>query len=243
MKSNEATKALDLVNALTSQVKKQNEIDITDATAPLRLHLQKAALCADGNRTAGNLLPLIKSYLKRAGKDRPLMGNICHSKKNEQFIVDGYTAFLFHKDRPEFGIFGKTKKEESVDILQIMDIKEEYIPSEEDKQINTLVWNNIHKFGAYLKSINEYEDGAQIYIFNRIFNYSFIETSVKICGDLSQYKLTGVGDVRPIRLSSKNISAIMLPCRAEDDALKFKERTLAFLKAISENSKPLKAAA
>jgi hypothetical protein len=180
-------------------------------------------------------LETVRKYLaasKRRDEDRKTLYSVQHCPDtNKQFILDGFTAYMWEQHAPELDAHPQTKAAESIRIGHIMPTAAEYTPTQDD----LTMWKHIDEFAAYgrlkrksgdttgsvtLSSMLSYADGTRFaYLFGRYFDYSFIKTAKVFFGnDLARVKV--YCDVNrclsPVLLKNDKMTSILLPVRKDE---------------------------
>lgn len=223
MNNTKIEKALDLL--------KNNKLE------DLRLLLVGEMLGNSDKRTA-KLFDIVNKYIIRAGKNRPSLHNILW-RNGKQFILDGYTAFIFRSYISDFNNLPNLRDEDQcLNIYQVFNSQAQYniLPLED-----LCIYINIKKYIRYYKQLPEYKKGDTISVFfaGRVFNAVYIELCLDILGtDFIHYNYINRDEdasKQPLQMHNGCIDALVLPIVPnQDEVVRVKTITNNFIKDLEE---------
>lgn len=222
MNTNQITKLLNLLN--------ENKLE--ELKKELTQHL-----LSKSDKPKADLLKAVKNFLayslKLNGDSRPTLSTVQH-KNDKQFILSGYSAFLFENYIKELEELPSTDAETSLNIYQIIDNNAQYTQISED---DALILKNIKKYIAYYKSQENYDKKAnkQLVCFNnKTFDAKLIAQANEImANNLDNLEITNNEFFRPTQIKNNEILGIILPIRATEEITNnTKELTNKFLNEL-----------
>jgi len=222
MNTNQITKLLNLLN--------ENKLE--ELKKELTQHL-----LSKSDKPKADLLKAVKNFLayslKLNGDSRPTLSTVQH-KNDKQFILSGYSAFLFENYIKELDELPNTDAETSLNIYQIINNNAEYNQISED---DALIFKNIKKYIAYFKSQENYDKKANkqfVYFNNKTFDAKLIAQANEImANNLDNLEITNNEFFRPTQIKNNEILGIILPIRAtEEISNNTKELTNKFLNEL-----------
>ena len=177
-------------------------------------------LLKNTDKTKSNLYQSVKSYLKESEKinnSRPVLKTV-QQKNQKQFILNGFSAFLFKTYKTELESLENTKDEAiCIDIFKIINKLPEY---EFITKNDLILLKNIKKYIAFYKNQENYKKSELITVYfnNKIFDVKIIKQVYDIIGDLNNLKITPEkGVLTPTQLENDEILSIILPLRCLEE--------------------------
>lgn len=219
----------------TKQIEKLLELLKENKLEELKTELTSELLRGTDKKSA-NLFSAIKKYLKHSAsinKHRPALATILHHN-NKQFIIDGYSAYIFNDYLPELDNLPNTN-EETINFDCILLKTPEY---ETIKSNELTLLKNIKKYISYYKlNFNEDEELKKqeyIYIYwnNNCYDARLLEQTANIM-NFDNLQISTYGN-NQTQLKSQNITGLVLPLRVTDQNKKeiIKNFTSKFLESL-----------
>lgn len=196
----------------------------------LRNELIKELLKSE-DKSKASLFNAVKNYLKQAGKTKPILQTVQH-KNGKQFIIDGFSAFVFEKWHEELEMLPTTTEQESLNIFSMIN----YCSHFEKIDFNDLILlKNIKKYISWQKSINSENKDALYPIFwnNGFYNAKLLEKVFNIIPINETLELSKQQNMT--QLKNNDIIATVLPLmKTQLNTYKIMEETNKFLDLIKE---------
>ena len=172
----------------------------------------------------------IRKYLNKSPLDRPILRTIQRNKAGQQFILDGFSAYIFKQNTPELDALPQMGAGASaIGIEHIIPKAPAIKITDNDRK----VLKRAHNYSKWLKSKGIDDYYHLIHIFGRVFNAQMIVQAIDILGkDFSELTVYASENPNtPVHLTTTKIDAVLLPVRTDGDEAKFQKRTEEFLEA------------
>lgn len=207
MNTQQITKLLTLLN--------ENKLD--ELKKELTQHLLNKS-----DKPKADLVKAVKNFLnysyKVNGDARPVLCTVQH-KKGKQFIISGYSAFLFDNYIKELDELLNTVDENAcIEIYNIINNDAQYSVLTEN---DMLILKNIKKYIAFYKSQEGYDkklNRQDVYFNNKVFDAKILAQAVEImANELDTIQITNNEFFRPTQIKGNSILGIILPLRTTDE--------------------------
>ena len=180
----------------------------------------------------------VENYLSKKDNTRPVLRTIQRNKTGQQFILDGFTAYVFKKHVPEFDALPQMGKHDPIGIEHILPRNPQMAPASVQ---DCNVWKNIPKFAGYLKSVDEYNrDTNPVHIFGKLFSARMIAVATEILGNkIETFSISQGKPLEGVLIETPDIDAFLLPLRfdGEKETNTVEKRTQAFVASLNKSTK------
>lgn len=174
------------------------------------------------DKPKADLVKAVKNFLnyshKINGDARPTLCTVQH-KRGKQFIISGYSAFLFDNYIKELDELANTVEESAcLEIYNVINSNAEYSTLTEN---DMLILKNIKKYIAFYKSQAGYDkklNRQDVYFNNKVFDAKILAQVVEImANELDTIQITNNEFFKPTQIKSDSILGVVLPLRTTDE--------------------------